>query len=68
MFKDQKREECLLLVVFTYGRFFVTSNASTAPTTAMAIIIPTIPGSKYVSAIDWIGTCVGAEVIAGSLA
>lgn len=50
-----------------YGRFLVTNNASTMPTTAIATIMPMIPGSMYVSAIDWIGNGAGVGVVGAAV-
>jgi hypothetical protein len=48
LIKTKKKKRIVdCLVVFTYGRFFVTSNASITPTTAIATIMPTIPGKRY---------------------
>jgi len=49
--KRQKRGK-IVFDWFSYGLFFVTSNASTMPTTAIATIIPAIPGNMYASAMD----------------
>ena len=54
------------MFVFVYGRFLITNNARTIPTTAIATIMPTIPGKRYRSAIvvaAWVGcgVAVGAS-------
>jgi hypothetical protein len=48
LYNKQKREK--EIVVF-YGLFLIASRI-TAPTIPMAMIMATIPGSKYVSAAD----------------
>jgi hypothetical protein len=42
----------IVLFWFFYGRFFSSSNASKAPTIAIAAIMPAIAGTKYRSATD----------------
>jgi hypothetical protein len=57
------------LIFHFYGFFFRSSSASTAPTTIMATMTPTIAGMKYRSAIDGAGVGAGVAVAtAGSTA
>ncbi len=65
LIETKKRKRGLLFSCFSYGLFFVTSNASIAPTTAIATIMPTIPGKRYWSAID-VAACVGCGVAVGA--
>ncbi len=46
---------------FIYGRFLVTSTASTTPTIAMAMITAAIAGMKYWSVVE-VTVCVGVTV------
>ena len=64
--KTKKGKGVCCLVAFAYALFFVTSNASIAPTTAIATIIAATLGSRYVSAVDCIGSLVGAGVAAAT--
>lgn len=47
-----------------YGRFLVTSNASTMPTITIARIMPIIPGRMYWSANDAVCVACGVGVAA----
>jgi hypothetical protein len=64
--KTKKGKGVCCLVAFAYALFFVTSNASIAPTTAIATIIAATLGSRYVSAVDCTGSLVGAGVAAAA--
>ncbi len=51
----------MAVLYVVYGRF-LTSNARTMPTTTIATIMPMIPGTRYRSATDCWGGCVGTGV------
>ena len=57
MAKNKKREK----VLGFYGRF-LSIRIIIAPIMTITIIIDTMPGSKYVSAIETVDACVGTGV------
>jgi hypothetical protein len=62
----KKGREDVFHLIFAFYGFLITSSASTAPTTMMAMMTPMIAGMKYRSAADC-GVAVGAGVAAVSV-
>ena len=61
-YKKRKRDEISWPI---YGRFLSNNSANIAPTITIAMIIPAVAGTKYMSAIDS-GCADGAGVVAVS--
>ena len=66
-FSKQKNEKKEKIVFGFYGRFFIISNASTAPTMKIEKIMPATAGRKYNSvAVSGIGVAGGGVALSST--